>query len=148
MSEESKKKTYERVQVYLRLRPSNEDDLKSSIKDSIIDQIDTLRNTIIVRKENEKKSFSFDFIFDHTATQKEIFCKVGKPVVGSVLEGYNGTIFAYGQTGTGKTHTMIGNTGKLKGIIPRCMKTIFKAAVLSENNCYSVKAGFLQLYMD
>lgn len=50
-----------------------------------------------------------------------------RPIVSNVLEGYNGTIFAYGQTGTGKTFTMEGvrNTPELKGIIPNSFAHIF-----------------------
>ena len=66
----------------------------------------------------------------------------------SVLEGYNGTILAYGQTGTGKTHTMIGGPGPLKGIIPRSMKQIFTTIKACKTHSYQVKVGFLQLYME
>ena len=49
--------------------------------------------------------FTFDRVFVPTATQSEVFEAVGKPLVATILEGYNGTIFAYGQTSSGKTHT-------------------------------------------
>ncbi len=47
--------------------------------------------------------------FSPTCEQKSIFDHAALPIIQSVLEGYNGTIFAYGQTGTGKTHTMQGS---------------------------------------
>ena len=52
------------------------------------------------------KSYSYDAVFDWNSTQEGIFNETASPIVDSVLDGYNGTVFAYGQTGTGKTHTM------------------------------------------
>ena len=67
----------------------------------------------------------------------------------SVLEGYNGTIFAYGQTGTGKTHTMEGKESppELNGIIPRTFNHIFQSInAQGQNLQYLVRASFLELY--
>lgn len=52
------------------------------------------------------RDFTFDSVFAPTCKQSAIFEDTALPIIESVLEGYNGTIFAYGQTGTGKTHTM------------------------------------------
>ena len=54
------------------------------------------------------RDFTFDSVFAPTCLQQSIFEDTALPIIESVLEGYNGTIFAYGQTGTGKTHTMDG----------------------------------------
>lgn len=147
MTDNLKQKKTERIMVYLRIRPSTDEETRTQ-KENIIDQIDSSRKTVFVKKENDRKQFSFDHIFDFSSVQKEVYAKVGKPVVDCVLEGYNGTIFAYGQTGTGKTHTMIGGLGESKGIIPRCMKQIFSTVKNSPNLVFSVKIGFLQLYME
>ena len=70
----------------------------------------------------------------------------------SVLEGYNATILAYGQTGTGKTHTMEGfkyNAGDpQRGIVPRSMEEIFKYIQMQSNNntTFMVRASYLQIY--
>ena len=57
-----------------------------------------------------------------------MYNETAKPIVDSVLEGYNGTVFAYGQTGTGKTHTMDGSAGDSeRGIIPKTFNQIFEA---------------------
>lgn len=64
----------------------------------------------------------FDEIFNMDSTQSSIFQKVGMPVLSNILDGFNGTILAYGQTSSGKTHTMQGydvNDKEMKGIIPR-----------------------------
>ena len=52
--------------------------------------------------------YNYDYVFDPNSTQKFIFEKAVKPIVDSVMEGFNGTVFAYGQTSSGKTHTMLG----------------------------------------
>ena len=57
-------------------------------------------------------TFSFDRIYGQNSTQKEIYDNTAKDSVMSVLEGYNSTILAYGQTGTGKTFTMEGRTAE------------------------------------
>jgi Cdc6-like AAA superfamily ATPase len=67
------------------------------------------------------KEFRFDRVFDHTVTQEEIFQQSCLPLVMNVLNGYTGTYFVYGQTGTGKTHTMgvlRSITSNSQGIIP------------------------------
>ena len=56
-----------------------------------------------------EKLLTFDAVFDEECSQRQLYDVCAAPVVQSVLEGYNGTIFAYGQTGAGKTHTMYGS---------------------------------------
>jgi len=70
------------------------------------------------------------------------------PIVESVLQGYNGTIFAYGQTGTGKTHTMEGDirSNTEKGIIPRSFEMIFDLIKTTFNTNYLIRVSFLELY--
>ncbi|OMJ91670.1 hypothetical protein SteCoe_5697 [Stentor coeruleus] len=148
MIDEVKKKKTERVMVYARVRPQSEEEIRSTGRETIIENIDSSRNLLQIRKDSDKKSFTFDGVFDPYIIQKEAYVKIAKPVVDSVLEGYNGTILAYGQTGTGKTYSMIGGPGELKGIIPRCMKQIFTTIQKSTTHTYQVKVGFLQLYME
>ena len=57
----------------------------------------------------EEKLFTFDAVYGEDSTQRQVFDETAFPLVESVLQGYNGTIFAYGQTGCGKTHTMMGD---------------------------------------
>ncbi|QQP40262.1 Kinesin-like protein, partial [Caligus rogercresseyi] len=68
--------------------------------------------------------FSFDSVYDAGSSQEEVYEESFKPIVDSVLEGFNGTIFAYGQTGTGKTWTVEG-TEEAPGLIPRAFNHIF-----------------------
>ena len=93
-------------------------------------KIDRENGEVLIQKSGEEapKRFTFDSVYGESAFQKDIFDETAFPIIQSVLEGYNGTIFAYGQTGTGKTHTMVGiiTDEKEKGIIPRAFECIFK----------------------
>ncbi|XP_020205966.1 kinesin-like protein KIN-5C [Cajanus cajan] len=100
--------------------------------------------------------FTFDKVFGPSARQKDLYEQAVTPIVNEVLEGFNCTIFAYGQTGTGKTYTMEGECKKAKsgprgelppeaGVIPRAVKQIFDT-LESQNAEYSVKVTFLELY--
>jgi len=96
--------------------------------------------------------FTFDYVFDLDSSQEEVYLNTAKNAVNSVLEGYNSTIFAYGQTGTGKTFTMEGFTFSSndpnRGIIPRSIDEIFNY-IESLNNSgtkFMVRASYLQIY--
>jgi len=73
------------------------------------------------------KVFTFDSVYDWKSEQEAIFVDQAFPIIENVLQGYNATLFAYGQTGTGKTHTMSGvpKDPELKGIMPRTFESIF-----------------------
>ncbi len=75
-------------------------------------------------------TFSFDRVFDQSSTQQQVFEEIGKPLVDSVLEGFNSTLFVYGQTSSGKTHTMQGpdiSDDQMKGLIPRVISLLFQS---------------------
>lgn len=98
------------------------------------------------------KTYHFDKVFSPAADQAIIFDDVVAPVLGEVLAGFNCTIFAYGQTGTGKTYTMSGDMtdtlGLLSdaaGIIPRTLYSLFRRLEADEIEC-SVKCSFIELY--
>ncbi|MBA0565092.1 hypothetical protein Golob_009984, partial [Gossypium lobatum] len=91
-------------------------------------------------------------VFGPSSQQKELFELAVSPIVNEVLEGYNCTIFAYGQTGTGKTYTMEGGARKKNGefpsdagVIPRAVKQIFDI-LEAQSAEYSMKVTFLELY--
>uniref|UniRef100_A0A671V4B0 Kinesin-like protein n=1 Tax=Sparus aurata TaxID=8175 RepID=A0A671V4B0_SPAAU len=97
------------------------------------------------------KSFSFDRVFPTNTTQEQVYNTCAKQIVKDVLSGYNGTIFAYGQTSSGKTHTM---EGKLHdphqmGIIPRIAEDIFNHIfAMDENLEFHIKVSYFEIYMD
>ena len=129
----------ENVRVVVRVRPMNEKELEGRCQ-NIID-VDTLNNIITIcnpnaTREEPLKVFSFDAVFDSKATQVDIYNETARPIIDKVLQGYNGTIFAYGQTGTGKTYTMSGakSSPQLRGIIPNSFAHIFGYIAKADEN--------------
>ncbi|KAF4677783.1 hypothetical protein FOL47_010377 [Perkinsus chesapeaki] len=97
--------------------------------------------------------FTFDTVYDEDSRQPDVYQRTAKDAVMSVLQGYNATILAYGQTGTGKTHTMEGfvtdyHDHSQRGIIPRSMAEIFEYADLNRASdaTFRVRASYLQIY--
>ena len=105
-------KTQELINVYLRLRHNIKEDENTEYD---------LKNNTIFSKDN---SYTFTKVFTNESTQENIFKDVGKKHVDSVLGGVNSTIFAYGQTGTGKTFTIEGSEN-LDGLIQNSTKYLF-----------------------
>ena len=104
-------KNSECVKVVVRCRPMSSQEIKDDRKYAV--QINTKLGEITVNNPKAdaaelQKTFTFDLVYDWTSTQEQVYKETAFPIVESVLEGYNGTIFAYGQTGTGKTFTMEG----------------------------------------
>jgi hypothetical protein len=111
----------------------------------------------IANKAALSKTFTYDRAFDERTSQAALFAASVAPVVDEVLRGFSCTVFAYGQTGTGKTYTMEGpkradgtveTEGPDAGIIPRAVKRIFAALPSrGEEGCdWVVKVSFLEIY--
>ena len=96
--------------------------------------------------------YTFDYIFGMNSTQEEVYEIAAVPSIESLVEGYNSTIFAYGQTGTGKTYTMEGFTydysSPKKGLIPRAIEDIFKYIEnnLNSDTTFIIRITYLQIY--
>ncbi|KAK2814195.1 hypothetical protein Q5P01_000709 [Channa striata] len=75
--------------------------------------------------DGNSKSFSFDRVFTAEETTNQLYQDIAKPLVVSTVEGYNGTIFAYGQTSSGKTFTMMGSDHN-PGVIPLAVEDVFQ----------------------
>lgn len=136
----------EKISVFIRVRPlfHQEPNFAHTI---VINQNENL----ILLKKNEvtSRQFIFDHVFEEDATQMFLYQRVAFPITESVLEGYNGTIFAFGQTGTGKTYTMIGDhkIDHLKGIIPNTFLHIFNNISLADNETFFVViVSYLEIY--
>ncbi|KAH7439666.1 hypothetical protein KP509_04G071600 [Ceratopteris richardii] len=138
-----------RVRVAVRLRPRNADELIADADFGDYVELMPELKRLKLRKNNwDSETFQFDEVLTETASQKRVYEVVAKPVVESVLEGYNGTVMAYGQTGTGKTFTL-GRLGEEdtadRGIMVRAMEDIL-ADISSEQDAVTV--SYLQLYME
>ncbi|XP_078737701.1 kinesin heavy chain-like [Lampetra fluviatilis] len=97
------------------------------------------------------KPYIFDRVFPPNTTQEQVYNACARQIVKDVLEGYNGTIFAYGQTSSGKTHTMEGklHDGHLMGIIPRIVQDVFNYIYsMDENLEFHIKVSYFEIYMD
>ena len=94
--------------------------------------------------------YSYDHVFDMNTTQPDVYNITVAPIVESVLDGYNGTILAYGQTSSGKTHTMFGEDLDIeeeRGIIPRMVRGFFdKIADSPEDVEFAIRVSFLEIY--
>ena len=136
----------------MRCRPLFGKEIKEG-REAIV-ECDVTRGEIrIVNPKNPDdppKQFTFDNVYDSRNSQLEIYEESALPIVRAAIEGYNGTIFCYGQTGTGKTHTMEGKDepASERGIIPNAFETLFGDidAVDSTNKNFLVRASFLEIY--
>lgn len=138
-----------RVRVAVRLRPRNGEELVADADFADCVELQSELKRLKLRKNNwDSDTYEFDEVLTEFASQKRIYEVVAKPVVESVLDGYNGTVMAYGQTGTGKTFTL-GRLGEEdtsdRGIMVRSMEDIL-ADISPEND--SVSVSYLQLYME
>eukprot|EP00268_Persea_americana_P059255 TRINITY_DN724_c0_g1_i8.p1 TRINITY_DN724_c0_g1~~TRINITY_DN724_c0_g1_i8.p1 ORF type:complete len:930 (-),score=234.93 TRINITY_DN724_c0_g1_i8:319-3108(-) len=138
-----------RVRVAVRLRPRNAEELVADADFSDCVELQPELKRLKLRKNNwDSDTYEFDEVLTEFASQKRVYEVVAKPVVESVLEGYNGTVMAYGQTGTGKTFTL-GLLGEedtaSRGIMVRSMEDIL-ANISAEMD--SVSVSYLQLYME
>ena len=167
------------IQVFVRSRPLNKAE-KDKKAFSIVEFPSNKQIDIKEKKEihsNLTKSYQFDRVFGPKSQQIDVYKAVVEPLIAQVtcimsffyfgfqllkslkvMEGYNCTVFAYGQTGTGKTFTMEGGNGKddpgvtwetdpTAGIIPRALAQIFDSLKEQSDNVeYSVKVSFLELY--
>ncbi|XP_067227863.1 kinesin-like protein KIF3B [Chanodichthys erythropterus] len=150
----SKSKSSESVKVVVRCRPMNEKERVANFDrvvsvDVKLGQV-AVRNPRATSSHEHPKVFTFDSVYDWNSKQMELYDETFRPLVDSVLFGFNGTIFAYGQTGTGKTYTMEGvrNDPDRRGVIPNSFEHIFTHISRSQNQQYLVRASYLEIYQE
>ncbi|EME41978.1 hypothetical protein DOTSEDRAFT_72918 [Dothistroma septosporum NZE10] len=148
------------VRVVARVRPLLENEIE---KDVIVTASsapgDKTDSKSIVRipnpkKESELYSFQFSSVYDQTATQADIFDNEVSPTVKHLFKGFDVTLFAYGVTGTGKTHTMRGGKSMAdRGVIPRLLSSIYRRARKVEKDTagetqVEVAMSYYEIYND
>ena len=138
------------VKVAVRCRPLNAEEKRTSQPGVVA--CDTERGLVTVSHSNTgrklEKTYSFDHVYGMYSSQEEVFDSIARPIVEEALDGFNCTIFAYGQTGTGKTHTMEGSDltcPENAGIVPRSVKAIFDQ-LGGSNVEFTIRVSFLELY--
>ncbi|KAF4716518.1 hypothetical protein FOZ62_005355 [Perkinsus olseni] len=123
------------VRVFVRVRPRSLKEKSGPTGPDVV-AVDAGAKTVAVGDPSNAQSessamYTFDGVFGPTSTQEEVFSAVGSQVASACLEGYNGSIYVYGQTGTGKTFTMLGpprgrgNDQGLRGLTSRIIESIF-----------------------
>ncbi|XP_043925185.1 kinesin-like protein KIF3A isoform X1 [Protopterus annectens] len=151
LEKSEKPESNDNVKVVVRCRPINEREKAMGHKVAV--SVDEIRGTITVHKVDSPnelpKTFTFDTVFGSDSKQLDVYNLTARPIIESVLEGYNGTIFAYGQTGTGKTFTMEGirTVPELRGIIPNSFAHIFGHIAKAEGDTrFLVRVSYLEIY--
>ncbi|CAD5116546.1 DgyrCDS5425 [Dimorphilus gyrociliatus] len=145
------------INVFVRCRPLSESEKKNG-QYSIVQSNPEKREIVVKEKSgymSTTKTFSFDRVFSPKAKQIEVYKAVVQPLLDEILLGYNCTVFAYGQTGTGKTFTMEGDRSNdpslswendpLAGIIPRSMSQLF-SRLHSQSFEFTVRVSYLEIY--
>uniref|UniRef100_A0A8C6AJ53 Kinesin-like protein n=1 Tax=Monodon monoceros TaxID=40151 RepID=A0A8C6AJ53_MONMO len=151
INKSEKPESCDNVKVVVRCRPLNDREKSMCYKQAV--SVDEMRGTITVHKTDSSneppKTFTFDTVFGPESKQLDVYNLTARPIIDSVLEGYNGTIFAYGQTGTGKTFTMEGVRAvpELRGIIPNSFAHIFGHIAKAEGDTrFLVRVSYLEIY--
>ena len=104
------------------------------------------RSVVPTGKRVKDQTFGFDRIFDENVTQAEVYEATAKPLLDNVLDGYNATVFAYGATGCGKTHTITG-TVQQPGIIFLTMQELFeRISETTDDKVTEVSLSYLEIY--
>ncbi|KAI4489205.1 hypothetical protein M0804_004703 [Polistes exclamans] len=143
----SSKTIEEKLRVAVRIRPLTPGETGARTIHAINDKMVMLEEVI---GEKSKRSFPrqylFDVVFGEDATQEAVYENTTKNLVQDVLNGYNATVFAYGATGAGKTHTMVGTSSE-PGIMVRALNDIFLTTrQLSNNIEFTVTMSYVEIY--
>jgi len=148
----------ENIRVVVRVRDLKQDEIDE--KHKVATKVDTASNQVMVYRPGltEPNVWAFDQVFNNTFTQKAIFTQEVKPLVDFVLDGYNATVFAYGQSGSGKTYTMsgaIGADGDITkvdpakyGMMPQAVEYLFDQVkkLTTTTKQFKVKVSYIELY--
>ncbi|XP_039981326.1 kinesin-like protein KIF3C isoform X1 [Xiphias gladius] len=151
----SKTKSSESVKVVVRCRPLNRKEESNGPAGGVV-KMDLRLGQVILRNprapaSEPQKTFTFDAVYDSNSKQRDLYDESVRPLIDSVLAGFNGTIFAYGQTGTGKTYTMQGAwlDPEKRGVIPNAFDHIFTHISRSQSDKqYLVRASYLEIYRE
>lgn len=153
------------IKVIVRVRPHNERELQDNSR-TVIEVVDdrmlifdpkeqatpfffhnvAQKGRDMLKKQNKQMQFIFDRIFDSTSTNVDVFEGSTKSLISNLLEGYNCSVFAYGATGAGKTHTMLGNRED-PGITYRTVAELFsEIEIQSKHREFNLGVSYLEIY--
>ncbi|CAJ2628863.1 unnamed protein product [Trifolium pratense] len=126
----------ERIHVTVRARPLSPEDAKTTLW-RISD------NSIFI--PNQTSKFEFDQIFNENCKTSEVYEARTKDIVAAAVRGFNGTVFAYGQTNSGKTHTMRGSKDE-PGVIPRAVHDLFQILQQDVDREFLLRMSYMEIY--
>lgn len=140
-----------RVKVFVRVRPT------AKFAEDMIDLLPDGKSVNIHCKKDQRRGYINNQILDwgfsldrilHNASQEDVYEECAKNIMLSTLDGCNGTIMAYGQTGAGKTFTMTGSTERFehRGIIPRAIQQLFREISERPENAVTVRISYMEIY--
>lgn len=140
-----------RVKVYARIRPT------ARFAQDMIELLPNEKSVNIHCKKDLRRGYINNQILDwsfhldrvlHNASQSDVYEQCAKDIVTKALDGYNGTILAYGQTGAGKTFTMTGSTEQFqhRGIIPRAIQQVYREIRERPEHAVTVRISYLEIY--
>ncbi|KAL4449059.1 hypothetical protein ABPG74_021051 [Tetrahymena malaccensis] len=145
------------ILVAIRCRPLNQREIERSeyevvriLDERVVVLIDPYyeqnQNDVLRKNRNKEMQFAFDYAFDETISQNEIYEKTSNFLLDGVIEGFNATVFAYGATGAGKTYTMVGSPDN-PGIMSRTMNQLYYLIQQNSNqNHFVVRVSYLEIY--
>jgi centromeric protein E len=134
------------IRVAARVRPFNERERNE--KASVRWEVNEKDNTMSEKRacvSSSMATYVFDRVYNMDATNFSIFTEFVQPIVASVVKGFHGTIFAYGQTSSGKTHTMMGSPDN-PGIIPLSLKYIFASIHRNPTREFLLRVSYIEIY--
>jgi kinesin family protein 18/19 len=139
--------------VAIRVRPlnareiefSNIETVKINDKDTITINDPTEHKWQDDYRNRREQQYAFDFVFDKSTTQEDVYHQTTNPLLLSVIDGFNATVLAYGATGAGKTYTMVGN-GENPGVMVRALSDLFDLLEKQNDKTYLAKISYLEVY--
>ena len=101
----------------------------------------------MINNQQESWKYKFDKVL-HNASQDDVFAYCALPMIPSIIEGYNATLMCYGQTGAGKTFTMVGGSQNYKysGLIPRTINHLFQEIGSRFDQAVTVRVSYIEIY--
>lgn len=138
-----------KIRVVCRLQPLTEEERRGTVP--AVTASTERQEVVAVKAQGDRQSrlsFRFDHVLSSFSTQIDVFAVTLKPLIRDVLSGYEAAVFAYGQTGTGKTYTMEGDldSSERRGLVPRAAEALIRALAQGPYSDYSVFASCLEIY--
>lgn len=129
------------------IRAGEEEVVQINDESKLITILEPMISSTVDSAAYSKHSFTFDQVFGPNVSQAQVYNQQCKQIIESVFRGFNATILAYGQTGTGKSFTISGTRAE-PGIIPRAVEDIFAKIYEAKDTQFLLRASFLQLYKE